>query len=425
MMREHKTMYLKLVAIGLLIITLMPLQQPVHAQGGMEMNITMLAAGNNAFGFKLYQAVRAAPGNLFLSPYSIVEALSMTLNGAQGDTREQMLSALGFPLKPEDINPAILALRAGLEARGNSKGSQATPFPRPPRSLNIANALFGEQTLAFREPFLATVKSFYGAGLQKVDYIGAPETARKIINDWVAGQTRDKIKDIVPPGAITPDTRLSLANAIYFRNTWLKPFEAQLTKDDTFNRIDGRSVPVKMMYAKETRRYARGDGFEAIELPYSEFGSMLFIVPDAGQFEPVEKKLNAAILKQVSDSLTNTEVALFLPRFKFEYALEVSSTLEGLGMVDAFDRAKADFSGIADTSGSNRLYISNVLHKAFIDLNEDGTEAAAATVMIMQSLSLAIAQPIVMRVDRPFFFAIRDSQTGLVLFMGRVLDPSS
>jgi len=426
-------MRFRLISAGLglwLVVCLITLNAaPSMAQGGDDQNVTMLAAGNNAFGFKMYHAIRATEkGNLFFSPYSVVEALSMTLNGATGKTRDQMVNTLGFALNPDEINAAILALRATMTKRGNSAGSQSTPATEPARALNIANSLFGEQTFPFRESFLSQVKTFYGAGLQKVDFIGAPEAARKQINDWVAQQTADKIKNIVPEGVITPDTRLALANAIYFLNSWTKPFMETETKDDTFNMLDGKSVPVKMMHRQEMTSYFEGAGFQAVELPYSGFGSMLLIVPDAGKFETVEKSLDAVFLKRITDGPTTKMVDLAMPRFKFDYALDLSAVLKQLGMVDAFDATKADFSGMVDAAASNtnRLAISNVLHKAFIDLNERGTEAAAATVVVMSVTAIQVPSDVVtVRIDRPFFFAIRDSQSGTVLFMGSVLDPSA
>jgi serpin B len=393
------------------------------AQSG---NTQALVDGNTQFALKLYQAVRGkAQGNLLYSPYSISEALAMTYAGARGETERQMRDALIFNLPQDALHPAILALRSDLVARGNKEPDKATATPFAPeipaRSLWIADGLWGEKTLPFESAYLDLVKANYGAGLQPADFINAPDMARQAINDWVAKETEDRIQNVVPPGVINSSTRLVLANAIYFKNAWLFTFDPKFIADSPFTLLDGQSVSVPMMNqtgAKIVGHFS-GEGYQAVELPYAgNFGSMLIILPDSGQFEAVEKSLDAKLLSTITAGLKPEPLKLSMPRFKFTFALSLNETLQAMGMTDAFSD-KADFSGM----GPKNLFIGAVLHKAFIAVDENGTEAAAATVAVMGLTAMAQAKEL--RIDRPFIFAIRDSQTGAILFMGRVLNPAA
>jgi serpin B len=379
-----------------------------------------LVAGNTAFALDLYAELRAAgSGNLLFSPYSISQALAMTWAGADGETAAQMVATLGFPADQPAVNAAFAALNADLIARGSGGEGEG--------ALRVANALWGEQTYPFSEAYSAEIERSYGAGLQETDFAGAPEAAREEINAWVAEQTEDRIQDIVPPGVITELTRLVLANAIYFYGPWRDTFEPSDTEDDTFNLLDGGTVTVPFMSQQETFPYAAGDGWQAIELPYEQEGfAMTILLPDEGTYDAFEEGLDAATLDAALGQLDWTDVVLHLPKFEFTFGESLADALKAMGMTDAFDPDLADFSGMVDGTPPEQLSIGNVLHKAFISVDEEGTEAAAATAVIVGATSAAPPEdPLEVWVDRPFLFAIRDTVTGTLLFLGRVLDPSA
>ncbi|MBX3082427.1 MAG: serpin family protein [Anaerolineae bacterium] len=386
-----------------------------------------LAAGNTDFALKLYQQVRGDDDkNMLFSPYSISEALALTYAGARGDTEKQMATTLAFPFGQAELHPAFAQLNKGLIERGNAEDDPNSG--QTARSLKIANALWGQKDYAFLKSYTDLVNANYGAGLQLVDYVNAAEQARQQINDWVAQQTNDRIKDIVPPDALSPDTRLVLTNAVYFKNAWQFQFEAEATQDDNFTLLDGSTVKVPMMQQQKTFGYAKGADYQVVVLPYAGGKmSMLVILPDAGKFADVEAKLDTATFTTMTDSanMKYSPIRLFMPRFTFTYTLPLTDKLNGMGMPDAFDPVKADFSGMAEVKPDANLYISSVLHKAFIAVDEAGTEAAAATAVMMGVTSAMPEEPIEVRLDHPFIFAIRDDQTGTILFLGRVTNPKA
>jgi serpin B len=398
--------------------------------GGMialaqEDDVAVLVEGNTTFAVDLYAAVRQnAIGNLLVSPYSVSQALAMTYAGARGDTAEQMADALSFTLPQPALHEAFSALNAALVARGNAEANPDTGETE--RALRIANGLWGEQTYSFSQAYMDLLTQYYGAGLQMADFINAPEEARQEINDWVAEQTEDRIQNIVPEGAVSSATRLVLANAIYFYGGWLSIFNPNATQDGDFFLLDGTTTTVPLMMQRHSFPYARGEGYQAIEFPYA--GSSLtftVIMPDEGQFEAFEESLDADVLNSVVSQLQFTDTITYLPKFEFEFGASLSDILQTMGMTDAFDPTLADFSGMVEGTPSDPLFISDVLHKAFISVDENGTEAAAATV-VMMAMSAAIVeeQPVEVRIDHPFIFAIRDTQTGTLLFVGRVMNPS-
>jgi serpin B len=371
-----------------------------------------LVTGNSAFALDLYQALRSQPGNLFYSPYSISLALAMTYAGARGETETEMADVLHFTLPQDKLHAAFNGLDVQLnrEVEGEEQSFQ----------LNIANSIWGQQNFAFQPDFLDTLAVNYGAGLRLVDYAADPEAARQQINAWVEDETQDKIKDLIPAGALDPLTRLVLANAIYFKAAWQNQFEQNNTEDAPFTLLDGSQVDVPTMRQSEGMNYAAGDGWQAVELAY-EGGrqSMLILLPAEGQFEAFEASLNTARLDDILNAMEWTTVELALPKFSFESEFELNRALAELGMPVAFDAERADFSGM---TGESNLYISDVIHKAFVDVNEEGTEAAAATAVIMRLESMPI-DPVQMQVDHPFIFMIRDNETGSILFTGRVVNP--
>ena len=385
-------------------------------------DIRDLVAGNSAFAFNLYQAVSAEDGNLFYSPYSISLALAMTYGGARGETEQQMANTLQFTLSQDRLHPAFNGLDLELAGRGEgAKGTDEEGF-----RLNIVNALWGQEDFEFLSEFLDLVAENYGAGMRLLDFINAAEDSRIVINDWVSEQTEGKIEDLIPQGVIDELTRLVLTNAIFFNAAWLYPFEESATKDATFHLLDGGEVTVPMMRGTAGFGLAKGDGYQAVELPYDgDELSMVILLPDTDRFEGFESSLDADLVRTVTEGLVRTQVALTMPKFEFESDFGLADTLEAMGMPVAFisslgpcSSERADFSGM---TGACELFIKEVVHKAFVSVDEAGTEAAAATAVVLGIESL----PPSVTIDRPFIFLIRDIETGAILFVGRVADPSA
>jgi serpin B len=383
-------------------------------------DLTQLVEGNTAFAFDLYQAIRLSTGNLVYSPYSISIALAMTYGGARGETASQMADVMHYTLPDAQFHPAFNLLGLDLARRPD----QAAGVDAKDRfQLTIANSLWGQNGWSFLPEYLDLLAVNYGAGMRLVDFEKSSESARKQINNWVSDQTNKRIKDIIPAGALDPSTRLVLANAIYFKATWEYEFDANSTNDAPFTLLNGETVNVPMMSQEhqQTFSYASGDGWQAIALPYKgSLTDMVIIVPDAGNFESFETVLTAERYNEIVSAMQPQQVILSMPKFTFETPLGLKDTLVEMGMQGAFDLNRADFSGM---DGTRILYIGNVLHKAFIAVDEKGTEAAAATVVLMLATGALMPQGIELTIDRPFFYVIRDIPTGTVLFMGRVLDP--
>ncbi len=380
-----------------------------------DSDLAELVRGNTEFAFALYPQLISGDKNVFYSPYSISLALAMTYAGAKGQTADEMAKALHFLLPAERLHPAFNKLALELESRSQSKDLA----PDLVFQLNVANSLWGQAGFAFEKDFLDTLAANYAAGMRLVDYEKDAEAARRKINDWVSQSTNQKIKDIIPEGALDALTRLVLANAVYFKAAWLHPFEPDATQPDAFRRLDGSTADVPMMHEQSGFSWMQGDGYRAVELPYVGWQlSMLIVLPDEGKFGDVETRLDAEFLNATLAGLQSGEVILALPKFKFEWSLGLGEGLGALGMQDAFNPQAADFSGM---DGKRDLYVSQILHKAYVAVDEAGTEAAAATTAIMEAASLP-SDLVEFTIDRPFFFIIRDNPTGTILFVGRVMD---
>jgi len=382
-------------------------------------DLATLVAGNSAFAFDLYQQLKETGGNLFYSPYSISVALAMTYGGARSETEEQMADAMSFILSQENLHPAFNALSLALDSRGEgAEGKDDEGF-----RLNIVNAIWGQQDYEFLSDFLDTLAVNYGAGLRLLDFINATEESRVTINDWVAEQTEGRIEDLIPQGALTELTRLVLTNAIYFNAAWDEPFNEKATQDGVFYLLDGSQVSVPMMRQTESFGYAEGDGYRAVELPYDGRElSMVILLPDSGQFDAFEAALSAETVAGIIESLDYRQVALTMPRFEFDSSFSLLQALSALGMPSAFTEGLADFSGMTDNP--ERLFISDVVHKAFVSVDEEGTEAAAATAVIVGATAMPPSETVEVTIDRPFIFLIRDIETGAILFVGRTLNPA-
>lgn len=381
--------------------------------------ITALAEGNAAFAFDFYNQIKDTDGNLIYSPFSISLALSMTMAGAETTTEEVMLNALRMTLPEEEVYPAFNALLLSLEA---SEAASSEEVEGSPFTLNIANSLWGQAGLDLKAPFLDALARYFGAGMYTVDYQQNPEAARLAVNAWVAEETEDKIKDLIPEGAINELTRLILANAIYFNGSWMYPFAAGSTTPESFTLLDGSETTADMMkLSGNYLAYAQGEEYQAVSLPYlSADFSMLLLVPDEGTFAEFEAALDPESLAAILDQMTSAQVNLQMPKFDFESTVNANDALVALGMDEAFDPDAADFSGITEEQA---LYITDVLHKATITVDESGTEAAAATAVVMGVKSAMPGDSVSLVIDRPFLLLIRHEPTGTILFMGRVVEP--
>ena len=375
-----------------------------------------LVKGNSEFALDLYARLRARDGNLFFSSYSISNALAMTYAGARGPTATQMAAALRFPMDGDRLHQSFAKVNRDVNAAGSKGGAE----------LLVANALWTQTGLATLPAFQATVKDLYGAGLTPLDFKRAPEKARITINAWVEQQTRDRIKDVIPEGVLKSDTRVVLTNAIYFKGKWKYAFPEAATRNDTFTLSPGKAIgDVPLMSQQRSLRYLDGGSFQALELPYdADQQSMIVFLPKrVDGLAELEKTLTASRVTDWLTQLAVQEVDVTLPRFKVTAEFQLKDALTALGMPLAFSPGKADFSGIAT---GEPLSLSAVVHKAYVDVNEKGTEAAAATAAMVVATSLRTREPRpVFRADHPFFFVIRDNGTGSLLFAGRLVNPQA
>jgi serpin B len=369
--------------------------------------------GSNAFAVDLYAQLRKQDGNLFFSPESISTAFAMAYAGARGTTAAQMAATLHFTLPPDKLHPAMGALLAGLNA------------PHAGYQLRVADALWAEKDYTFLDDFLKLTSSDYGAGFNRVDFKGAAEATRATINQWVEEKTDDKIKDLLPAGSVTPTTRLVLTNAIYFKGDWQSQFDKAQTKDEDFHVSAAQTVKAPLMHLTSKLGYFNGGTFQAVDIPYrsGELSMVVMLPTDAGGLSALEQSLTAASVKQwLSGLRPGSSIVLTLPKFKMTQQFQLGGTLSAMGMTQAFERSAADFSGM---TGTRDLWISAAIHKAYIDVNEEGTEAAAATGIVMRSMAMQRPEPpVVFRADHPFLFLIRDNRSGAILFMGRISDPT-
>lgn len=377
-------------------------------------DIKAVIASNSEFAFDLYAKlkddpkVKEAGGNLFFSPYSISTALTMTYAGARGRTEKQMADVLHCSLPQDQLHPAFSQLEKQLNERDKKAGYE----------LNVANSLWGLKDYHFLPEFLELNKKYYGAGFNVVDFIKQTEKARKTINAWVGKKTKSKIKELIPKGILDKWTVLVLTNAIYFKGDWAIQFDKKDTRDAPFTVSPDNKVSVPLMYLKENFKYFANRKLQILELPYKgkHLSMIVFLSKKADGLAELEKSLALENMNKWLAELREQEVMVYLPKFKITWGVfELKDILISMGMRAAF--VGADFSGM---TGTKDLFISNVLHKAFVEVNEEGTEAAAATAVVMKRVSVGP----VFRADRPFIFMIRDNRSESILFMGRVTNPA-
>ncbi len=389
----------------------------VARAGSSATDARQAASAINAFGFDLLKTTTAAGGNEVLSPASIALALAMAQAGAAGDTASQMDSVMHAACSSGNGN----GLNSLEQALTGLSGSYSNPLgSQEAVELRIANAPFAQRGYSLNQPYLDTLAGRFDAGLRLVDFAGDLTGSRKLINDWISGQTEGRIPQLL--GELDPATRLVLANATYLKAPWQTPFWPNGTKDSPFTRLDGSQVPVPTMSVDlGAATYASGPGWQAAELEYVGGSlAMTVILPD--DFSAFEIRLDATLFGQITGLLGRTPGELTLPRFKTETQIDLGQTLSGMGMPSAFDSGTADFSGI---TAQERLFISQVAHQANISVDEKGTEATAATVVAIAAAATSPGDVVVFHVDRPFVFAVRDRNTGAILFLGRIVDPSA
>lgn len=377
-----------------------------------QSEITELAEGNTDFALDFYQMIAKADGNIICSPYSISLALAMAYAGAENETAEQMADTLRFTLSQNRVHPAFNALNLDLSTQNEAAECRAP-------EVTIHNTLWGQTDYTFLPSFLDVLAENYDAGMNLLDFRSSPEDSRRIINECISEQTNGKVGNFLPRGSVTGDTRLVLTNTVFFRAFWLSPFRPENTGQAPFYLLAGSSVTSDMMLQTGEFRHMQSGQYQAVELLYGGSDlSMLILVPDTGAFTAVESLLTAGLLDNILEALEWKGLKLRMPKFEYESdAVSLRNTLARMGMPGAFSET-ADFSGM---TGYPELYIGDVFHKAFISVDEDGTEAAAASAVIMPPGSADLP---VLTIDRPFIFFIRDTETGVILFMGRMISPA-
>ena len=377
--------------------------------------LAQLSAGNRAFTMDLYRTTTEPGTNYMVSGWSIQQAFALTWAGAVGETAQQMADTLYFTDDQATTHSAMNAFDLALSSRELPATDEEEAV-----ELRVANAFWGQTGYPWAAPFLDTIALNYGAGVESVDFEADAEAGRQLINAWVEDRTRDRIKDLLPEGSISADTAAVLTNAVYFRAPWLHEFNEDATADGTFTLADGSTISTALMTQLESHAFASGEGWSAAELAFrGEELAMTFILPTPGTFDTFDAAFDAAVLDEVLAALQPAQVRITLPKFEFETEFTLSDALKELGMVIPFDGG-ADFSGMLPGGG---LFIDEAFHKTFIAVEEGGAEAAAATAVVVGETSVPV-EDAVFAATSPFYFAIRDRDTGLILFFGRVMNPA-
>ena len=408
-MKAVKCAFILLVTMG----TVAGLSIADEQAAKQKTDIEIVVQGNNAFALELYAKLRDGKGNLFFSPYSISTALAMTYAGARGQTEKQMAEVLQFSLPAEKLHTTFGAVLKDLNVRGEKASFK----------LSVANALWGQKGYGFLKEFIELIETSYGGRLNEVDFAAAAEDARQTINAWVENETKNKIKDLIPKGVLNSLTRLVLTNAIYFKGNWASKFEEEDTKDAPFTMVNGEKLDVAKMNQTAEFNYMETEDFQGLEMPYvdKELSMIILLTKRNDRLIALEESLTMDNLSNWLAKLAKRKVVVSVPKFTMTCQFMLADTLKSMGMTDAFSGG-ADFSGM---TGRKDFFISAVIHKAFVDVNEEGTEAAAATAVVMK-LTAALPEEIpVFRADHPFLFLIRDNCSGSILFVGRLMNPKA
>jgi serine protease inhibitor len=405
-----KEMTMRIGLIGLLVAVFVTSATQAWTQ---EDGVAAVAQGNNAFALDLYGKLKVQEGNLFFSPYSINAAFAMTYAGAKGGTAAQMANAMHFDLPQEKLHPAMKALAVMLNNGAKNGGYEFV----------IANALWGQEGFGFLPDYLRTTRDNYGASLHEVDFAGNTEAARKTINAWVEDQTQQKIKELLKAGVLDMATTLVLTNAIYFKGKWASPFDKTRTEDAPFTLANGEKLTVPLMNRQRTFAYYSETPFaQIVSLPYARraFAMVIVLPARADGLKEVEDQFSPASIAAIREKRPLQQVNVFLPRFRVTSEFRLNDGLKALGVIDAFGLPPADFSGM---DGKKDLFISVAVHKAYVDVDEEGTTAAAATGIGIAKGEAPPVPPVIFRADHPFLFYIEDTASGTILFMGRVMNP--
>jgi serpin B len=378
------------------------------SQASAQQEMSQTVKGNNRFAFDLFEKIQQEGENVFFSPYSISSALAMTYTGAEGTTQQEMQKIFGFAKDKQSQAEAFHMLNKHLDTL-NDKTIE----------LNVANSLWCQDNYDFLDEFLNINKKYYQAGIRKVDFRNNHPEAGKQINQWVEEETNNKIKDLIKEGTLSPSVRMVLANAIYFNGKWAYPFDKSQTRPEMFYMNQNNRKRVLFMHRSVSVKYYEDELAQVVELPYSgkDLSMMIMLPQEVSGIHKLEQKLDTGLYNEYQESMFSKKVDLWLPRFRVETQYNLNQPLKDLGMNSAFS-GDADFSGM---TGNKELFISDVAHKAFVEVSEEGTEAAAATGAVMSKTSLV--KKVEFRADHPFIYLIKDNRTGSILFMGRLFEP--
>jgi serpin B len=387
---------------------------PEDNQTVYPLNATELSQANNQFAFDLYSRYKDDEGNIFFSPWSISSAFAMTYEGAQGQTADEIRNVFHFPSDLQSMETQYQSMNALLNREDK------------PYTLWNANSLWVEKTVQLDDDYASRMQAYYGGQASPLDFKNAPEQSRITINDWVEDKTNDRIKDLLPQGSVSPLTRLVIANAIYMKTNWSSPFEKESTYEEDFRLGSGEAVKVEMMHQRSRFNYGETEDLQILEMPYAgDELSMLVILPKedilGGKMETVEDSLTPQNLDEWKNGMKIEDVRLTFPKYRIETEYGLKEQLVEMGMPTAFG-SEADFGGIGLEED---LFISEAYHKAFVAVDEEGTEAAAATAVVIAATSMPVEQPPpkIFTADHPFIFVIQEKSTGNILFLGRVSDP--
>ncbi len=382
------------------------------------------AAGGNAqtasdavqqFAVDVYGEIEGLEGNVAFSPYSIMSCLALALEGAEGDTYSEMARAMKLIPRSRNLSPSLALLNSAMQAPQKQDNAGWT--------VDMANGLFPQEKYALQNEYVETIRKFYRAALQEMDYVNKANAAAGKINEWVEKMTRGKIEKLIQPSALNAQTRLVLVNAIYFYGEWMDPFSDKATKEEAFYVNANKTVEAPLMMRMGNYYYMENKLLQAIELPYKgNVLSMVLILPkEKGGLDKVEQALSVSLLKEIYKGLWQTRVMVYVPHFKARSRMQLVDVLKRLGMDKAFSM-DADFSKM---TGKPDLFISAVMHEAVVEVDEKGAEAAAATGVVMATKAVGprVEKPITFRADHPFLYVIRHRETGAILFMGRITNP--